>query len=324
MSPSPLPPDAGPGPGPGPAADVADRVLDAVSPGSFVAPPEPLLAGAGPDAYTFTLATDDPYWSGVLVARAAPFAVLRRELLWLRAAAERDFAVPRLLTDRPEDGVLVFRPPGGENLTGRMTSDLVGLPDHLASFGRLHARLHNLSTDGLSDDAGPPAVPDDPAVAEEVAWLDDNRPPGAPPVLCHGNLHPVQVYVRGDDEPGPTVVADWTQARLAEPEFDVAATLVAFWTAPLYVPNRTHRALVKLARDSLASAYLAAYTKSATRSLDDDRVRYWQTFHLCTLAASLSRRLGGEPVSPWSEAANATHPAKALRTVQARAASFMS
>lgn len=320
MSPSPLPPDVGPGP----AADVADRVLDAVEPADFAVRPEPLLAGAGPDAYTFTLATDDPYWAGVLVARAAPFPVLQRELTWLRAAAERDFAVPRLLTDRPEDGVLVFRPPGGENLTGRMTSDLVGLPDHLASFGRLHARLHSLSTDGLSDDAGPPAVPDDPAVAEEVAWLDDNRPPGAPPVLCHGNLHPVQVYVRGDDEPGPTVTADWTQARLAEPELDVGATLVAFWTAPLYVANRTHRALVKLARDSLASAYLTAYGKAATRPLEDARVRYWQAFHLCTLAASLSRRRRGEAVSPWSEASNATHPEKAFRTVKARMASFMS
>jgi hypothetical protein len=320
MSASPLPPDEVPGP----ADDVAERVLDAVEPAVFDKPPEPLLAGAGPDAYTFTLATSDPHWTGVLVARAAPYAVLRRELTWLRAAAERDFAVPRLLTDRPEDGVLVFRPPGGENLTSRMTTDLVGLPDHLASFGRLHARLHNLPIDGLSDDAAPPAVPDDPAVAEEVAWLDDNRPPGAPPVLCHGNLHPVQVYVPGDDEPGPTVTADWTQARLAEPELDVGATLVAFWTAPLYVPNRAHRALVKLARDSLASAYLASYEKTADCPLDDSRVRYWQAFHLCTLAAALNRRLQGEPVSPWAEASNAVHPDKALRTIRSRLATLMS
>lgn len=316
-SPSPLPPDV-----PGPAEDVPSRILDALgsdSRPSFAEEPSPLYAGAGPDAYAFTLATDDPHWSGLLVARVSSFDVLRRELTWLRAAAERDFAVPRLLTDRWEDGVLVFRPPGGDNLTTRMTTDLVGLPDHLASFGRLHANLHNLPTDGLVDDAPPPGIDWD---GEEVAWLDHHRPPGAPAVLCHGNLHPVQVYVRGDDEPGPTVTADWTQARLAEPEYDVGATLTAFWTAPLYVANRAHRTFVKLARDSLASAYLTAYGKRANRPLADDRVRYWQAFHLAQLAADLAHLTAGHELSPWTPATNATHPEKALRAVRSRFSSL--
>jgi aminoglycoside phosphotransferase (APT) family kinase protein len=329
MSPSPSPPDAV-----SPADDVSERVLDALAGPmgarpEFTEKPAPLLAGAGPDAHWFELATDDPYWSGVLVARVSSFATLRREVTWLIAAADRDFAVPRLLTDRCEDGVLVFRPPGGDNLTTRMTSDLVGLPDHLASFGRLHANLHNLPIDGLVDDT-PPALAElhaaldladsgaAVAVEQEMAWLDANRPPDAIPVLCHGHLNPVHVYVRADNEPGPTVTVDWTQARLAEPELDVGGTLVSFWTSPLYVPNRAQRAVVKLARDALASAYLAAYGKTANRPLDEDRLRYWQAFHLCRLAADLAVVAAGGTVSQWAPASNAVHPDKALRSVRSR------
>src|SRR5688572_14488019 len=111
--------------------------------------PEAVLAGAGPDAFTFAVDTDRPEWKGQLVARTSPPAVLAREAAWIAALGDRGFSMPELVADCTDAGVLVFRPPAGENLINLMTTDLMALPELLRTFGGLHARLHALPVDGL-------------------------------------------------------------------------------------------------------------------------------------------------------------------------------
>ena len=294
---------------------------------SLVGEPEPLLAGAGPDAFSFTLDTEAPGWTGLLVARTSAKDVLRRETEWLQAAGALGFPVPHLVSDSPDDGVLVFTPPVGENLVSLMTTELMALPELLANFGRLHARLHALPADGLASLDG-----DDPidelsdratassvrkAVDRELGWLRSQRPDGAASVLCHGELHPVHVYVERGDAPSEVAV-NWTHARLAEPAFDVAATLAAFWTAPIYVANVAQRAMLKMARDSISSAYMKAYGEAASQPLDEAALRYWEAFHLCWLAIHIVDLAQGEPAGPWDPAANVAQPDKALQDVRNR------
>lgn len=305
--------------------------------------PEAVLAGAGPDAYTFTLDTDDERWSGQLVARTSAEDLLRRESEWLRAVGALGFGVPEVLHDHPEQGILVFRPPGGENLVNLMTTELTSLPQLLASFGRLHARLHRLPVDGLpgtradgdgndggdgGDDVLDPvdelaelagALGVRKAVDRELGWLRshlDDRAAG-PTVACHGDLHPAHVFVwRGDDAREVTV--NWTRARLGEAPYDVAGTLVSFWTGPLFVANVAQRTMLKMARDSLASAYQSAYETEAGGPLDTGTLAHWQALHLCHLAVHLVDVVQGTAPGPWHPAANVPQPDKALQDVRNR------
>ena len=198
-------------------------------------------------------------------------------------------------------GILVFRRPPGTNLAERMIGDMPTLPRLLADFGRLHAALHALPVPEGPPVVDPVAPPPDeeaaPAVARQRAWLDREHRPAAHRVVCHGDLNPVHVLRDGDATPG--VPVNWTAATVAEPEHDVAATLVGFWSSALY-GNAVQRRLLCLAREPLASAYLSAYRDVAPWSLEDDRLRYWQAFHLHGLAVAIDRRAArsGRPLGP--------------------------
>ena len=148
--------------------------------------PEPVLAGFGPGAYRFELATDDPAWRGPLVVRTGADAVLAREAAWITAMAAAGYHVPELATPEPVDGMLVFRSPAGTPLAERMVTDLAGLPKLMAGFAELHARLHRLPVTAAPDlDEADPFDELDRRLAEvgaaevlstERAWLADNRP----------------------------------------------------------------------------------------------------------------------------------------------------
>jgi hypothetical protein len=79
--------------------------------------------------------------------------------------------------------------------------------------------------------------------------------------------------------PGKGLVAiNWCGAVLAEPEFDVAYTLVALWSAPYFAKNRAERTAIKMIRNTLVNTYKLGYGDE--RELDWDRVRFWETFHV--------------------------------------------
>jgi aminoglycoside phosphotransferase (APT) family kinase protein len=308
----------------------------------LTAGPEAVLAGAGPDAYSFELATDDPGWTGTLVARTSDVDVLANETAWIRALDSTGYPVPEVVADRHDDGVVVFRPPAGVNLAGCMVDDFMAVPRFLAAFGQLHARLHALSVDELvaaatagngADGNGPDDNDDDAPLDElldraasgavraevdtELTWLDKFRPGEAADVLCHGELNPVHVYVDGSDT-ATAVPVNWTRTRLGPRAFDVAATVTAFWTSPLYVDGAVQRTALKMIRDSLISAYLKAYSEASPEPLDDEALRYWQAFHLGWLATDLARRIHDQPVGPWDPATAVPKPAEALQDLRQR------
>ena len=277
---------------------------------------EPIWAGWGPDAYRVRLATDHPRWSGTLVARTSAPDALARERAWVGAARDAGFPAPEPLTDGDAATLLVFRQPAGTNLAERMISDMPALPRLLAEFGRLHARLHQLPPDaGAAPDApAPPALDGDatPAIVRQREWLDAHRPEPRDPVVCHGEFNPAHIVRDGDE--GSGVPVNWTAATRAEPEFDVAATLVGFWSAALY-GNAVQRRALKMVREPLATTYLSRYQEAAARPLDDGRLRYWQAHHLHRLAAAIDHRLHHGATGPWDTSAHVAIPTRSLRDV---------
>jgi len=273
---------------------------------------EPIYAGWGPDAYQVRGE------EGALVARASSAATLERERAWVDAVRAEGYPAPAPVTG-VDRGILVFRRPPGTNLAERMIGDMPALPRLLADFGRLHAALHALPVPEGPPVVDPVAPPPDeeaaPAVARQRAWLDREHRPAAHRVVCHGDLTPVHVLRDGDATPG--VPVNWTAATVAEPEHDVAATLVGFWSSALY-GNAVQRRLLRLAREPLASAYLSAYRDVAPWPLEDDRLRYWQAFHLHGLAVAIDRRVRLGPAGPWDPAAHVATPTRSLQEIDRR------
>jgi Phosphotransferase enzyme family len=277
----------------------------------------PIWAGWGPDAYRVRLATDDPRWTGTLVARTSAPDALARERAWVTAARDAGFPAPEPVTDGDAQTLLVFRQPAGTNLAERMISDMPALPRLLGDFGRLHARLHQLEPpdSGAARDApAAPALDGDaaPAVVRQREWLDAHRPEPTDPVVCHGEFNPAHVLRDGDE--GPGVPVNWTASTRAEPEFDVAATLVGFWSTALY-GNAVQRRALKMVREPLATTYLSRYREAASRPLDDDRLRYWKAHHLHRLAAAIDHRLRRGATGPWDTSAHVAIPTRSLRDV---------
>jgi aminoglycoside phosphotransferase (APT) family kinase protein len=305
---------------------------------TLVAAPEPIFAGHGPDAHRVRLDGGHDGWAGPLVVRTSWPAVLRREAAWIAAVRSRGFPAPELLTDG-SGGVLVVRDPPGATLAERMISDMAALPRLLADFGRLHAALHALPApeldgdgdDGTLGDLGDLGTFDDVVqrgrqslggalgrVAAQVAWLTEHRPPPDRPVVCHGELNPVHVVIDGDGDGTAAVAVNWTGAGLGDAAYDVAATLVGFWSTPLYVDSAVQRRVLKMVRDSLASAYLAAYRDAADRPLDEARLGYWQAYHLCRVATGIARCADRGPAGPWDTAAHVAQPVGALDEIGRR------
>jgi aminoglycoside phosphotransferase (APT) family kinase protein len=255
-------------------------------------PAEPVLGGY---CFQVRLAVDSGPWAGTLVVRDAngDTGAVAHETTWMATLAAAGFPVPAPLGSA--DSPLIFRQPSGATLAEKMVSDMTGIPALMTSFANVHVRLHGMPTAGLPDGAADPldvlteATADPqvtPSVAQELNWLRQNRPAAKAPVPCHGLLSPVNVWLDGDQ---PSVVG-WVNARLADPEFDVAFTVTAFWAAAIYLSNAVYRKAMKTARDRLVDSYLDAYRANTPRSLDEDALRFWQVHHLTGLAADCTRR----------------------------------
>jgi aminoglycoside phosphotransferase (APT) family kinase protein len=104
-----------------------------------------------------------------------------------------------------------------------------------------------------------------------IAWLWAHQPPEAVRLaLCHGDFHPLNILLVGDEVSG---VIDWTLSRVADPAFDVGATIALFRHGPIDLPAAL-QPLADVARQPLLRAYRHAYLRE--RSLDHHVLRYYE------------------------------------------------
>jgi aminoglycoside phosphotransferase (APT) family kinase protein len=107
------------------------------------------------------------------------------------------------------------------------------------------------------------------ALEPGLAWLQSHTPKASrPPVLCHGDLHPLNIL---SEEGRLTGVVDWSQLTIADPAFDFGAGSAILATVPLDGPLQPIR---RAAMNGLARRY-----RRASGAQDDAALRYYQVFN---------------------------------------------
>lgn len=296
--------------------------------------PERLHGGFWAEIWTFELEPAPLGFAGPLVLRLMPdVARARRESAVHAAVAQLGFATPRvrasgeageglgrpfLLMDRVAGGSLA----GGLSLRERLSA-LPRVPELLArALAELHAlppaALRDaLAEHGLSEELlGVDALLDDleatlgklaePELGASLAALRRLRPPAGDTVLCHGDLHGFNLILR---EGRVAAVIDWTNARVAEPEFDVAYSVLVLELLPLDVP-RAFRGLLAQSGRYASRALAARYARR--RPLDPAKLAWYDALHalagLVRIAAADARLPDTQPLAdshPWKRMAQA-------------------
>ncbi len=116
-----------------------------------------------------------------------------------------------------------------------------------------------------------------------IKWLLANRPAVSPlpthgrgaggegsAVICHGDFHPLNILMEKEEVSG---VIDWPWLRLADPAYDVGATIAIFTQGPMDLPGFAYP-LVNWFRRGVVRRYLSAYQR--LRPLDVGAVRYYE------------------------------------------------
>ena len=121
-----------------------------------------------------------------------------------------------------------------------------------------------------------------------VEWLRENQPLVGSAVVCHGDLHPLNILADGTEV---KAIIDWTGARLADPAFDVACTAVLVAQAPLAAPKAVQPILRAIGR-SLARRFVKQYRQRMP--LDDAQLQWHEAWQCARAIAEVANwRLTG-------------------------------
>lgn len=182
-----------------------------------------------------------------------------------------------------------------QGASGVPLPELIGFNLHqadalLRGFAANHDAIHCMPVSELGEGQPVPSISaaaevariDGKSFAAERGWLEEHLPEPSEEVLCHGGYQPLCVFgppaATWADHGGPgkgLSVANWSGAVLAAREFDVAFTLVAFWSAPFFAKNRAERTAIKMIRNTLLNTYTLGYTGTT----DAARLKFWRAFH---------------------------------------------
>ena len=293
---------------PAPPADLAPTFLAhlrrhlAAPSLAYAEVPAPIGGGYDTGIWALRLHGAPAPWSGPLILRVLnpahdPQRALR-ECAIQNAVADQGYPTPRVLwasADRALLGagfLVMERAPGRPLLDDRLRGVGVTLASAQARLHALDAEpvLRALDEEGRAAGGGfGRAVVGYDALLEwfdhrvsragldglapGVRWLRAHRPAAGPPAICHGDFHPQNLLAVGGRV---TAVLDWPNAVVAEPECDVAATLVILRLVPvavLPVPAPL-RPVVAALRALMTARYLAAYRRA--RGIDRHRLPYYE------------------------------------------------
>lgn len=285
-----------------------DRITEALRGGwpgvRLVDEPQPVTGGQWATILRLRLTGTPAGVPGDLVLRVAPHPEMAaKEQAVQDAVARAGVPTPRIhLTGRaggPLDGAwaLMDVAPGvplladldGAAALGRTPQILAGLPGQLAGA---MAGIHRLDPDPVADHvrAAAPAVAltvdellghlrataaaaDGSDLADAIDRLAGSRPPQDGSVVCHGDLHPLNLLADG---PRLTVL-DWTSAVVAPPAYDVAFTRILLRHPPLEAPPAL-RPVLDAAGGVLARRFVRAYRR-ANRGGDLTHLAWYTALH---------------------------------------------
>jgi aminoglycoside phosphotransferase (APT) family kinase protein len=269
---------------------------------TYAEPPTRITGGFDTFIYGFRLDGAPPELAGDLILRLSrddnPWIPLRTvfERTVQNVIAALAYPAPRVF-DTCTDGSVLGAPfLIMEKLRGRSMLDMLFRPSRIwlrlpAILAETQARLHALDPDKLLaavDAEGLPrrvltvgdwldqaaSVIDRTALdglRPGLAWLGENQPsPTDQPVICHGDFHPLNILMlRGQ----VTGVLDWPGVKIAEPAYDVGATIAIFTQGPVNLPQFLSRP-VNAVRRWLIGRYYRTYQR--LRPVDEQAVRYYE------------------------------------------------
>ena len=303
----------------------------------YASPPEHLASGGEARIDAFRLCGVAPRLAGPLVLRrlfvSKPRDQLRFEAAVQNALVDQGFPVPAVLCVEPDPSALGAPFLVAERIPGEIMLLAVTRPAELARrphrlpgivadalfrvpevLGRTQARLHALAVEPLrarlaAEGLSPEALGFDArlvgirqrveggaldGLAPGLAWLEAHRPRQRAAVVCHGDLVFTNLCVHEGSVAG---VFDWAMVTLAEPAFDVVATLARLESRLPGLPGWLDW-LTRRVQGQLARRYLASYRRNASHAdLGPARLVYYEAFWILhELAWSGSRlRAGAAP-----------------------------
>jgi aminoglycoside phosphotransferase (APT) family kinase protein len=140
-----------------------------------------------------------------------------------------------------------------------------------------------------------------PAHAALHRWFEQHQPDRGREVVCHGDLHALNVLVDGD-----TAVIDWELSALGDPAFDIARTKLLLHAVPMDL-SRAARPLIQRLGQRAASRFEDAYT--STSPVPSEAIRWYEALHAArTLGLVLTNRAGSHPAAVVLQAWQPTLP----------------
>ncbi len=215
-----------------------------------------------------------------------------------RSPLERPFTISPLVSGKTFDTLLnpttilsTFRRLPvqlGETMSTLHALPTAAIAERLAAAGWPAARLDSLAV--LSELQTQLESLRAPAMANGAAWLANHKPVFAPAVVCHGDLHPLNLLF--EDE-RVVAVLDWELARLADPAFDVARTSMLLRLSPAPVPH-IPRVVVKRVSSRLGKRFVENYRTH--RGVDEASLLWHEALHC--LRTATAAMLGAQPSAP--------------------------
>lgn len=315
--------------------DLNDRLLLAIQAGTGIAglgwavPPTPLAGGFWATMFVVELSGAPEALRGRKVARLMPDATTAaHETAVQRWAYAAGVPVPVIHAAGPPSGSLdawnlMDFAPGQPLLLGLSAIGALRnvraiarqMPDVLAQAA---ARLHQCDTRSLASSLS--TTGRDPSItaflrrlgetaaafgrddlADHAHRLEAASPNGA--VLCHGDIHPFNVLVDGDD----WTLIDWSTAVIADPHYDLAFTTLMLANPPLGGP-RPIRAVARAIGNRLARRFLRRYEHHASSSVDPARLDWGRSVHALRALVEIA-----EWEAAGTTSAHAGHPWLQLR-----------
>ena len=300
------------------------------SPVAMAAQPEKLRGGFWAQIWGVELTAAPAPFDRPMVLRVMPDQRGGlREAVVQQAIADHGFRTPRVFASGVAPGlgasyIVMERINGHTPLGGlRLGPELLALPRLLRRLPSILATtmsaLHALNPDFMRAavaDAGaalpapvhpfrsiienadaecPPA-----GFAEFIRWLDEHAPTPGADVICHGDLHPLNILI---DHQGMAWLLDWTNATTGPKEMDIGFTAGLLRCAPIAVPKPL-RPIVQRITNRLAESFIQAVATTAV--VDRPAVDWWEALqHGRCLAQVAHGRLHADDV------VSANHPFEA-------------
>lgn len=308
---------------------------------TFAATPAQMLGGFDTLVYAFEIADPPPTLAGPLVLRVYRDARgperARLEACVQNAVDELGFPTPRVLLTCVDRAVLGGAFQVMRRVHGRVMLDAIFGPRVLRMptvLATLQAQLHSLDVQAFTArlaagqcSAEQLSVAADlhdlqtrigaaqlRGLAPALEWVQRHLPSArGRDVVCHGDFHPLNVLVDGQRVSG---VLDWARAKLADPAWDVGATIALTTHGPLRLPGVLHRAAMT-ARQWFVARYVRAYMR--LRPLDRAAVRYYEAARCLAMLVEAGEHIQVERgVIPPVAKPTAFKDARTLRGLLAR------